>query len=119
MKNRWDRLLRECEAADAQKAGKLAPEQFRSALMRTDPKLTTEQKEWCAPPPPPSYEVDTPRPSPRSNRTRRVTHPVLIGHAAGPPGRHLGPTPLPARAVAVSRGRSRVKCSRLIEMPSG
>jgi hypothetical protein len=27
--------------------------------------------------------VDTPRPSPRTNRTRRVPHPVLIGHAAG------------------------------------
>jgi hypothetical protein len=32
-------------------------------------------------PPPPSYEVDTPRPTPRTNRTRRVPHPVLIGHA--------------------------------------
>ena len=36
-----------------------------------------------APPPvPPSYLVDTPRPSPRTNRTRRVPYPVLIGHAA-------------------------------------
>jgi hypothetical protein len=26
--------------------------------------------------------VDTPRPSPRTNRTRRIPHPVLIGHAA-------------------------------------
>jgi hypothetical protein len=26
--------------------------------------------------------VDTPRPSPRTNRTRRAPHPVLIGHAA-------------------------------------
>jgi len=34
------------------------------------------------PPPAPSYYVDTPRPSPRTNRTRRVPHPVLIGHAA-------------------------------------
>ena len=25
--------------------------------------------------------MDTPRPSPRTNRTRRVPHPVLIGHA--------------------------------------
>ena len=33
-------------------------------------------------PPPPSYQMDTPRPSPRTNRTRRVPHPVLIGHAA-------------------------------------
>jgi len=32
--------------------------------------------------PPPSYQVDTSRPSPRTNRTRRVPHPVLIGHAA-------------------------------------
>jgi hypothetical protein len=36
-----------------------------------------------APPPPfRSYHVDTPRPSPHTNRTRRVPHPVLIGHAA-------------------------------------
>jgi len=34
------------------------------------------------PPLPLSYEVDTPRPSPRTDRTRRVPHPVLIGHAA-------------------------------------
>ena len=34
------------------------------------------------PPPPPSYQSDTPRPSLRTNRTRRVPHPVLIGHAA-------------------------------------
>jgi hypothetical protein len=26
--------------------------------------------------------VDTPRPSPRTSRTRRVPHPVLIGHSA-------------------------------------
>ena len=26
--------------------------------------------------------MDTPRPSPRTNRTRRVPHPVPIGHAA-------------------------------------
>ena len=31
---------------------------------------------------PTPYLVDTPRPSPRTNRTRRVLHPVLIGHAA-------------------------------------
>jgi len=37
-------------------------------------------------PPPLSYEVDTPRPSPRTNRTRRVPHPVLIGHASARPG---------------------------------
>jgi len=29
------------------------------------------------PPPPPSYYADTPRPSPRTNWTRRVLHPVL------------------------------------------
>ena len=29
--------------------------------------------------------MDTPRPSPRTNRTRRVPHPVLIGHAASLP----------------------------------
>ena len=28
------------------------------------------------------YQPDTSRPSPRTNRTRRVPHPVLIGHAA-------------------------------------
>ena len=31
---------------------------------------------------PPPYTSDTPRPPPRTNRTRRVPHPVLIGHAA-------------------------------------
>jgi len=31
--------------------------------------------------------VDTPRPSPRTNRTRRAPHPVLIGHAACPTAR--------------------------------
>ena len=34
------------------------------------------------PPPPPRTKSDTPRPSPRTNRTRRVLRPVLIGHAA-------------------------------------
>ena len=29
--------------------------------------------------------MDTLRPSPRTNRTRRVPHPVLIGHGSGPP----------------------------------
>jgi len=33
--------------------------------------------------PPPSYEVDTPRPSPRTNRTRRVP---AIGPAIGERG---------------------------------
>ena len=43
--------------------------------------------------------MDTPRPSPRTNRTRRVPHPVLIGHAAsaaqipqGPEGREFDVT---------------------------
>jgi hypothetical protein len=34
--------------------------------------------------------VDTPRPSPRTNRTRRVPHPVLIGHAASLTGAPRG-----------------------------
>ena len=33
-------------------------------------------------PPPLPYQLDTSRPSPRTNRTRRVPHPVLIGHTA-------------------------------------
>ena len=32
------------------------------------------------PPPPPSHLSDTPRPSPRTNQTRRVHSPVLTGH---------------------------------------
>jgi hypothetical protein len=51
--------------------------------------------------------VDTPRPSPRTNRTRRVPHPVLIGHAAyvhsGARGEGTGgggQAPCPAAPVA-------------------
>ena len=49
------------------------------------------------PPPPPSYSVDTPRPSPRTNRTRRVPHPVLIGHGTkrGPRAGARAPAPGP------------------------
>ncbi|KAJ1483232.1 hypothetical protein T484DRAFT_1801041, partial [Baffinella frigidus] len=46
MRNRWDKLQRECEAADVQKSGKMSAEQFRAALARTDPRMTAEQKEW-------------------------------------------------------------------------
>jgi len=47
------------------------------------PQKTLQPTLFVAPPSPPlSYQVDTPRPSPRTNRTRRVPHPVLIGHAA-------------------------------------
>ena len=42
-------------------------------------------------PPHPSYKSDTPRPSPRTNRTRRVPHPVLIGQVC------------PTRATTASR----------------
>jgi len=41
--------------------------------------------------------VDTPRPSPRTNRTRRVPHPALIGHAASL-------TPYPRSPAAGLRG---------------
>ena len=37
------------------------------------------------PPHPPSYKVDTPCPSPRTNRTRLVPHPVLTGRVQVPP----------------------------------
>jgi hypothetical protein len=42
-------------------------------------------------------QVDTPRPSPRTNRTRRAPHPVLIGHAAS---LSAGQTPSSPRASA-------------------
>jgi hypothetical protein len=46
------------------------------------------------------YLEDTPRPSPRTNRTRRVPHPVLIGHVSSPrapAGALNGASDLPAR----------------------
>ena len=46
------------------------------------------QRLLAAPPPPPP-----PPPPPRTNRTRRVPHPVLIGHAPAPP-RPRAPAPL-------------------------
>ena len=58
--------------------------------------------EWStvqAPPPPP-YLVDTPRPSPRTTRARRVPHPVLIGRIASSSSR---PASL-ALALAFRRG---------------
>ena len=73
-----------------------------------------------APPPPPflvlsghaasltPYLSDTPRPSPRTDRTRRVPHPVLIGHAAcasrppRPGSGRLAPRPAPARPAPSS-----------------
>jgi hypothetical protein len=59
------------------------------------------------PPPPPSYYVDTPRPSPRTDRTRRVPHPVLIGHAASlTPSTMSGATAAP-RGVPRRRGGGR------------
>jgi len=50
--------------------------------------------------------VDTPRPSPRTNRTRRVPHPILIGHAAS-----LTPCCLhPPRLRAPRRSRGLPSC---------
>jgi len=43
--------------------------------------------------------VDTPRPPPRTNRTRRVPHPVLIGHAASLTPYQSDTPPSPRRAV--------------------
>jgi len=51
-------------------------------------------------PPPPPYLVDTPRPSPRTTRARRVPHPVLIGRIASSSSR---PASL-ALALAFRRG---------------
>ena len=79
------------------------------------------------------YQSDTPRPSPRTNRTRRVPHPVLIGHAASltphqrardpaaaaaaaaRPRPVAGPLPLPARASPCSSpecGRAQASAPR-------
>jgi len=50
------------------------------------PSASPRRGEGCrprAPDPPPSYQVDTPRPSPRTNRTRRVPHRAPAATGAG------------------------------------
>jgi hypothetical protein len=56
------------------------------------------------------YLSDTPRPSPRTNRTRRVPHPVLIGHTPPPPPAvtpatrsRYGPQHSPPRGTGLAR----------------
>jgi len=56
----------------------LVPRRLRLRLRRAWPRPHLRRKVR----PPPPYHLDTPRPSPRTNRTRRVPQPVLIGHAA-------------------------------------
>ena len=53
-------------------------------------------------PPPSSYQVDTQRPSPRTDRTRFVPHPVLIGWQAAAPG--LADAPHHRRSQKSERG---------------
>jgi len=55
--------------------------------------------------------VDTPRPSPRTNQTRRVPHPVLIGHAA-PRTNRTRRVPHPARNRRRARGPRRGRYPR-------
>jgi len=57
--------------------------------------------------------VDTPRPSPRTNRTRRVPHPVLTGHAATGSrlrGRGACGSPLPRRCCCIARRSTAGPC---------
>jgi hypothetical protein len=68
---------RHTAADDARVARATAP---KSALLRGAQRKVRGTA--LAPPAPLSSSSDTPRPSPRTNRTRRVPHPVLIGHAA-------------------------------------
>ena len=66
------------------------------------------------PPPPPSYQVDTPRPSPRTNRTRRVPH-SLTAPSSWPHARRLVPhlTSCFARlAGAAEAGLARARYTR-------
>ena len=59
------------------------PENARAgALFRFEVLRTRHQAPPPPPFPPPSYQSDTPRPSPCTKWTHRVPHPVLIGHAA-------------------------------------
>ena len=66
------------------------------------------------PSPRPSYKADTPRPSPRTNRTRRVPHPVLIGHAAS-----LTPSRAPRPGVGCGDSATLLFGHRLWEMTLG
>jgi hypothetical protein len=65
-----------------------------------------------APPPPSSYQVDTQRPSPRTNRTRFVPHPVLIGHAASLTPYPYGPPRSSTRSAHLALPRCRTGRSR-------
>ena len=59
--------------------------------------------------------MDMPRPSPRTNRTRRVPHPVLIGHAPSlRPVTGSAPTPSPCGTTRVRCGTRRAASSTQI-----
>ena len=62
--------------------------------------------------------MDTPRPSPRTNRTRRVLHPVLIGHAASFTSQAATPRGARASTGAASSTASASACGRPPPPPS-
>jgi hypothetical protein len=57
--------------------------------------------------------VDTPRPSPRTNWTRRVPHPVLIGHAASLASLRPRPFTHPSKSARAAGRLRRRGCPRL------
>jgi len=66
---------------------------YQKALAAQESLRKLMEEVFAAPPPPPP---------PRTNWTRRVPHPVLIGHAASEAdGRGVGCTPRPPRAPTV------------------
>ena len=89
---------RECRQAERRERS--APQRRSEQLSRSTHPPTSHQARPPPPPPPPPL---------RTNRTRRVPHPVLIGHAASAP-RHVRPldraAPRRARQGADLRARS-------------
>ena len=60
------------------------------------------------------YQSDTPRPSPRTNRTRRVLHPVLIGS----PRNSFSPQPSPLFPLSVVRSGGEAGMISAVTSPS-
>jgi len=90
----------------------------QGALAPVGRPVSPPQSQRARPPPrPPSYYVDTPRPSPRTNRTRRVPHPVPPRRGAEATGAYLPGFVRKSRGLAgpgalVLRARARACAAR-------